>query len=54
MARVVAGLVLLGGFVEKVGTPVCYAADYAAMGEDNGAGCTGDPEKKAMLERKED
>lgn len=27
---------------EQKGAPVCYAADYAAVGEDEGAGCSGD------------
>lgn len=41
MARIVPRLVLLDGFGEEVGAPVCKAADDATVGEDEGAGCVG-------------
>ena len=42
VAGVVPRLVLLDGFGEEVGAPVCEAADDAAVGEDEGTGCVGD------------
>lgn len=39
---VVAHLVLFDGFGEKEGTPIRYAPDYAALGEDEGACCACD------------
>ena len=42
VAAVIVGLVLLDGFGEQERSPVRDAADYAALGEDEGAGCAGD------------
>ena len=42
VSAVVAHLVLFGGFGEEEGAPVCYAADYATLGEDKIACCAGD------------
>lgn len=41
VAGVVPRLVLLDGFGEEVGAPVCEAADDTAVREDQGAGCVG-------------
>lgn len=46
VAAVMAGLVFLHGAAEEEGAPVRYAADYAALGEDEGAGCAGNPGTK--------
>ena len=45
VAGIVPRLVLLDGFGEEVGAPVCEAAEDAAVGEDEGAGCVGDSRK---------
>ena len=37
-----AGLILFDGLGEEEAAPVCYAADDAALGEDEGAGCACD------------
>ncbi len=42
VAGMVLGLMFCRGFREEEGTPVCEAADYAARGEDEGAGCACD------------
>ena len=39
VARIEAPVVAFHGLGEEVGAPVCYAADYAAVGEDECAGC---------------
>lgn len=40
------GLVLLDGFGEEVGSPVCDAADDATLGEDEGASRARDSEER--------
>ena len=42
MSLVVFGALFSGGFGEEEGSPVSYAADYAAGGEDYVTGCSGD------------
>lgn len=43
VAAVMAGLILLDGAGEKEGPPVRNAADYAALSEDEGTSCAGNP-----------
>lgn len=49
MARVVPCLVFLEGFGEEEWSPVCQAADHAAVGEDKGASCAGDSREGDVL-----
>jgi len=42
VAAAIAGLISLNGSGEEEGAPVRYAADYATLGEDEGAGCAGE------------
>lgn len=42
-------LVFLERFGEEEGSPVCQAADYAAVGEDKGAGCAGNSRAEEVL-----
>ena len=37
-----AHLILFGGFREEEGAPVCYATNYATLGEYKISCCTGD------------
>lgn len=46
-------LVFLKRFSEEERSPVCQTADYAAVGEDEGAGCAGNSGEGAMLVEKE-
>ena len=50
VSAVVAHLVLFGGFGEEERTPVCYATNYATLGEDKVACCAGDSRREEMLE----
>lgn len=43
VAAVMAGLIFLHGAAEEEGAPVRYAADYTALGENEGTGCAGNP-----------
>ena len=51
MAGVVARLVFLDGFGEEEVAPVGDAADYTALGEDEGACCSGDSAGEAIVVR---
>ena len=42
VSAVVAHLVLFGGFGEEERTPICYATNHAALGENEVACCAGD------------
>ena len=46
-------LVLLDGFGEEEGSPICQTADYAAVGEDEGTSCASDSVEEAMSVGKE-
>ena len=44
-----AHLVLFDGFGEEEGTPVRYASDYTALGEDEGACCACDSRSRVLV-----
>ena len=46
-------LVFLDGFGEEEWSPVCQAAYYTAVGEDEGAGCAGNSEGEVLLVRQD-
>ena len=46
VSAVMAHLVLFGGFGEEEGTPICYATNHAALGEDEVTCCAGDPRRE--------